>query len=84
MARIMDDNAWFLHPGQGKGEQDIKVSRPSKSLKFIEASLQCEEDGNEEFVGATYMRHQFDAEGLWDTQEKDRMMVGAMEAASAR
>lgn len=34
-------------------------------------------------VNASFLRHQFDEHGLWDTNEKDQRMRGAMEAVSA-
>ena len=54
-----------------------------KSLRFIEAIVECHGDGNEELVNASFLRHQFDEQGLWDENEKHRNMRGAMEAASA-
>jgi hypothetical protein len=54
-----------------------------KSLRFIEAIVERAEDGTEELVNACFLRHQFDGQGLWDANEKDRSMRGAMEAVSA-
>ena len=54
-----------------------------KSLRFIEAITERDEDGKEELVNAYFMQHQFDEQGLWDADEKDRTMRGAVEAASA-
>jgi hypothetical protein len=54
-----------------------------KSLRFIEAVVTRDKDGNEELVNACFLRHQFDEHGLWDEKEKDRSMRGAMDAASA-
>jgi hypothetical protein len=45
--------------------------------------VERDDDGNEELVNASFLRHQFDGNGLWDEQEKDRSMRGAMEAVSA-
>lgn len=54
-----------------------------KSLRFIEAIVERDDEGNEELINASFLRHQFDEHGLWDTQEKDQRMRGAMEAVSA-
>jgi hypothetical protein len=53
-----------------------------KALRFIAVFIGCDEDGNEELLRATFMRHQFDEHGLWDKNEKDRVMRGAMEGVS--
>ena len=53
-----------------------------KSLRFIETFLECDEDGNEELLRACFIRHQFDEQGLWVKNEKDRKMRGAMEGVS--
>lgn len=53
-----------------------------KSLRFIETFLECDEDGNEELLRAWFIRHQFDEQGLWDKNEKDRTMRRAMEGVS--
>jgi hypothetical protein len=54
-----------------------------KSLRFIEAIVERGEDGNEELVNAYFLQCQFDEQGLWDANEKDRTMRGAVEAGSA-
>ena len=54
-----------------------------KSLRFIEAIVERGEDGNEELVNAYFLQCQFDEQGLWDANEKDRTMRGAVEATSA-
>jgi hypothetical protein len=54
-----------------------------KSLRFVEAVVQRDDNGNEELVNASFLRHQFDERGLWDTNEKDERMRGAVEAVSA-
>ena len=54
-----------------------------KSLRFIEAIVERDDDGNEELVNASFLRHQFDEHGLWDKSEKDQSMRGAIEAVSA-
>ena len=53
-----------------------------KSLRFIETFLECDEDGNEELLHACFIRYQFDEQGLWVKNEKDRKMRGAMEGVS--
>jgi hypothetical protein len=62
--------------------QPIKLYA-GKSLRFIEAIVRHDHDGNEELVTAYFLRHQFNEHGLWDTNEKDRHMRGAVEAVSA-
>ena len=54
-----------------------------KSLRFIEAIVERDEDGNEELVNACFLQHQFDEQGLWDKTKKIARIRGAMEAASA-
>jgi hypothetical protein len=54
-----------------------------KSLRFIEAIVERDDDGNEELVNASFLRHQFDEHGLWDKKEKDQRIRGVMEAVSA-
>lgn len=54
-----------------------------KSLRFIEAVVEHDEEGNEELVNACFLRHQFDEHGLWDKNEKDQSMRGAMDGVSA-
>ena len=54
-----------------------------KSLRFIEAVVERDEDGTEKLVNACFLQHQFDEQGLWDENDKDRSIRGAMEAASA-
>jgi hypothetical protein len=53
-----------------------------KSLRFIETFLECDEDGNERLLHASFIRHQFDELGLWVEKEKDRTKRGAMEGVS--
>jgi hypothetical protein len=53
-----------------------------KVLRFIETFIECDAEGNEELLRAGFIRHQFDEQGLWDKNEKDRVMRGAMEGAS--
>ena len=50
-----------------------------KVLRFIETVVERDKDGNEELVNADFLRQQFDEHGLWDQNEKDRSMRGAME-----
>ena len=54
-----------------------------KVIRFIEAVVERDEEGTEELVNACFLRHQFDGQGLWDENDKDRSIRGAMEAASA-
>jgi hypothetical protein len=54
-----------------------------KSLRFVEAVVERDDDGNEELVNASFLRHQFDERGLWDKHEKDQHMRSTMEAVSA-
>src|SRR6185503_8759211 len=52
------------------------------SVRFIEAYVEVDEFGIEHLVNASFMRHCFDAEGLWDKKEKEKRLVGAMEMLS--
>lgn len=54
-----------------------------KSLKFIEARVRCDEDGNEELIGATFMRHLFDKKGLGGSTGK-RSQYGRRNGGSVR
>jgi hypothetical protein len=53
-----------------------------KALRFIGTFIECDEDGSEELLRAWFIQHQFDEYGLWDKNEKDRVMRGAMEGVS--
>ena len=53
-----------------------------KALRFIETFIECDEDGNEELLRACFIRHQFDEQGLWNKDEKERVMRGAREGVS--
>jgi hypothetical protein len=54
-----------------------------KSLRFIEAIVERNDDGNEDLVNAYFLRHQFDEHGLWNADEKRQHMRAAMEVISA-
>lgn len=51
-------------------------------VRFIEAHVEVDEFGIEHLDHAAFMRHGFDAEGLWDKKEKEKSMVGAREMLS--
>ena len=53
-----------------------------KALRVIGTFIQCDEEGNEELLRAWFIQHQFDEHGLWDKNEKDRVLRGAMEGVS--
>jgi hypothetical protein len=52
-------------------------------LRFIEAIVHRDEEGNETLVGACFLRHQFDEYGFWDEDDKELCVRGAMAAAWA-
>jgi hypothetical protein len=58
-----------------------------KTVHFIEAHVEVDENGEEQngeeqLVGAHFIKHTFDAKGLWDEDQKKQELVGAMEAAA--
>ena len=53
-----------------------------RSVRFIEAHVDVDEDGVEHIVNVFFRRHGFDAEGLWDKNEKPKSMIGVVETLS--
>ena len=53
-----------------------------KSLRFITAYVESDEEANEELVNVWFTRHQFDEQGLRDENGADRNLQGAMEGVS--
>jgi hypothetical protein len=53
-----------------------------QSIRFINARIEVDDAGEEHLWSPACTRHKFDEQGLWDEQDKEKHLEGALEMVS--
>jgi hypothetical protein len=53
-----------------------------QSIRFINARIEVDDIGEEHLWSPAFTRHKFDGHGLWEEQDKEKHLEGALEMVS--